>query len=110
MSSQNHPFSFNKGFQCECCKNPWQKALQDSINKNQCLKAKESSSTPTALSTDASRASSLDPDNFDTTISGKDDFYSWSNGGWMNKNEIPKEYLQWNTFMMLRWVKLFASI
>ena len=100
--SQQHPFSFNKGFQCECCKNPWQKALQNSINKNHCLKSKQNSTIPTASTTDDVSISCINPDNFDATVSGKDDFYSWSNGGWMNKNEIPKEYPQWNTFMMLR--------
>jgi hypothetical protein len=89
---QHQPFSFNKGFQCDCCKNPWQQVLDASIEKNKCLKLKEAKKEFTGI----------DPDNIDPTVSGKDDFYLWSNGGWLAKNEIPKEYPQWNTFMMLR--------
>ena len=90
-----HPFSFNKGFSCDCCQNPWQKALEASIERNKCLKKKE-------LTNSNQECSGIDPDNIDPKASGKDDFYLWSNGGWMAKNEIPKEYPQWNTFMMLR--------
>lgn len=84
--------------------------MQDSIDKNRCLKAKVDSTNPNETKKFDIGSIGIDPDNIDAKVSGKDDFYTWSNGGWMNKNEIPKEYPQWNTFMMLRYAQLFKYL
>jgi putative endopeptidase len=36
------------------------------------------------------------------TVSPKENFYQYSNGGWRAKNPIPAEYANWNTFIALR--------
>jgi putative endopeptidase len=44
----------------------------------------------------------LNSNNFDPKISAKENFYQWSNGGWMENNPIPLQYPTWNTFTVLR--------
>src|SRR5450759_977131 len=43
----------------------------------------------------------LDPADMDTTAKACQDFYKYSNGGWMKKNPIPPEYPSWGTFSEL---------
>lgn len=40
----------------------------------------------------------IDPENMDRSVSPTDDFYQFSNGGWLKKNEIPAEHSRWGTF------------
>ena len=41
-------------------------------------------------------------ENMDTTISPKEDFYSYVNGNWMKTTKIPKEEASWGGFGVLR--------
>jgi putative endopeptidase len=43
----------------------------------------------------------LDPANLDTTISPRQNFYLYANGGWLKKNPIPPEYSSWGSFTEL---------
>jgi predicted metalloendopeptidase len=43
----------------------------------------------------------LEPADMDTTAKACQDFYKYSNGGWMKKNPIPPEYPSWGTFSEL---------
>lgn len=40
--------------------------------------------------------------NMDTTISPRDDFYAYANGGWESKTEIPSDESRWGSFNELR--------
>jgi len=40
--------------------------------------------------------------NMDTTVSPKDDFYSYVNGSWMKNTEIPDDQVRWGGFGVLR--------
>ncbi|MDX1462265.1 MAG: M13 family metallopeptidase [Marinirhabdus sp.] len=40
--------------------------------------------------------------NMDTTVSPKDDFYTYVNGSWMEKTEIPDDQTRWGGFNVLR--------
>ena len=41
-------------------------------------------------------------DNMDTSISPKEDFYSYVNGNWMKNTEIPEDRVRWGGFGVLR--------
>ena len=43
----------------------------------------------------------LDPTDMDPTCKPCQDFYKYSNGGWMKKNPVPPEYPSWGTFSEL---------
>src|SRR4029077_10060064 len=43
----------------------------------------------------------LDPAAMDTTAKACQDFYKYSDGGWLKKNPIPPEYPSWGTFSEL---------
>jgi putative endopeptidase len=43
----------------------------------------------------------LDPAAMDTTAKACQDFYKYSDGGWLKKNAIPPEYPSWGTFSEL---------
>lgn len=43
----------------------------------------------------------LELSNFDTSIKPGDDFFRYSNGGWMKNNPIPDEYSRWGSFNIL---------
>ena len=49
------------------------------------------------------RGYGLDPDNLDLSVSPRDNFFQFSNGGWMSNpvNACPTEYPSWNTFRIL---------
>lgn len=97
----NIPGSFAKHFKCPCCSNPWNNA-DDNVQ----IKDNEQSTSVSIpcdpCLRDDKGYSGIDPDNFDNTVSPKDNFYLWSNGGWKNKNPIPPEYANWGTFICLR--------
>ena len=40
----------------------------------------------------------IDPSNFDTSVKPSDDFFSYANGGWIKRTEIPPEYTRWGSF------------
>ena len=40
----------------------------------------------------------VDQTNFDGSVSPKNDFYHWANGGWMKANPLPAEYSRFGTF------------
>ncbi len=92
MSSQVGAFA--KHFRCNCCNNPWN---LDTLSESQssieicgpCLGNNQG-------------FSGIDPSNFDDSVSPRENFYLWSNGGWKRKNPIPAEYSSWNTFIVLR--------
>jgi putative endopeptidase len=43
----------------------------------------------------------LDPNNMDTSVKPQDDFFLYSNGGWIKRTEIPPEYSRWGSFNQL---------
>jgi putative endopeptidase len=40
----------------------------------------------------------LDPQDMDTSVKPADDFFSYANGGWIKRTEIPPEYSRWGSF------------
>src|SRR5881227_2575273 len=40
----------------------------------------------------------LDPNNMDTSVKPGDDFFSYANGAWIKRTEIPPEYSRWGAF------------
>jgi putative endopeptidase len=44
----------------------------------------------------------IDKNNLDTSISPGDNFYQYSNGGWLTKHPIPDEFSRYGTFDILR--------
>ncbi len=103
MSSQ--PGAFARHFRCNCCNNPWNQSVEDSSNANT---SNDNSSKSSSIEicnpclTDNKGYSGIDPNNFDSSISPRENFYLWSNGGWKANNPIPAEYSSWNTFIVLR--------
>jgi predicted metalloendopeptidase len=92
----NVPGNFGRRVKCPCCANPWDQTGDDS----------NSTSVDNMLCTpclsDSKGVSGIDPENFDLTVSPRENFYLFSNGGWRAKNPIPNEYSSWNTFIALR--------
>ena len=40
----------------------------------------------------------IDPKNMDTSVKPGDDFFSYTNGAWIKRTEIPPEYSRWGAF------------
>src|SRR4029434_6116810 len=40
----------------------------------------------------------LDPNNMDKSVKPGDDFFSYANGAWIKRTEIPPEYSRWGAF------------
>ncbi len=40
----------------------------------------------------------LDPQDMDTSVKPAEDFFSYANGGWIKRTEIPPEYSRWGSF------------
>src|SRR5881227_1664344 len=40
----------------------------------------------------------LDPKNVDPSVKPGDDFFSYANGAWIKRTEIPPEYSRWGAF------------
>ena len=87
------PGDFGRRVKCPCCANPWDQTGTESL-------VGEISCGPCFA--DNKGKSGLDPQNFDLTISPRENFYNFSNGGWKKNNPIPGEYANWNTFIQLR--------
>jgi putative endopeptidase len=83
--------SFGSTTDCVCCNNPWSRKESEkfSIICGDC----------SPLQTEADQ--SLDPKNFDHSISPAVNFYNYCNGGWQKNNPIPPEYPNWNTILEL---------
>ena len=62
----------------------------------------DAEATCTPCFVDDKNYSGISPGNFDLTISPRDNFFLYSNKGWMTANPIPGEYSSWNTFVQLR--------
>jgi len=77
---------------CSCCNNPWN--VNDYSNDS-------SSIICTPCLNDDKGFSGINIENIDNTINLKDNFYLWTNGGWIKNNPIPLEYPSWNTFTQL---------
>ena len=43
----------------------------------------------------------IEAGNMDTSVKPQDDFFSYSNGGWIKRTEIPPEYARWGSFNQL---------
>jgi putative endopeptidase len=43
----------------------------------------------------------IDPKNMDPSVKPQDDFFTYANGGWVRKTEIPPEYARWGSFNQL---------
>jgi putative endopeptidase len=82
-------------WKCPCCKNPWNNSA-NATNLPQYAMA----CTPCLQSSNGIEG--INPLNFDEKTSLKEDFFQWSNGGWVASNPIPNEYSEWNTFLQLR--------
>src|SRR6058998_1372510 len=46
----------------------------------------------------AQNAPPLDPKNVDPSVKPGDDFFSYANGAWIKRTEIPPEYSRWGAF------------
>ena len=46
--------------------------------------------------------SGIDKNNFDLTVSPKNDFFRFVNGGWLKANPIPPEETRWGSFSILQ--------
>jgi putative endopeptidase len=44
----------------------------------------------------------INPENFDTKVEACDDFFAYSNGGWLKKNPIPADQTSWGTWGLLQ--------
>jgi len=75
---------------CECCRNVWN---IDDNSFNVC----------TPCLQDSKGYQGIDIENLDNSVDCKQDFYSWANGGWLNRNPLSDhpEYPSWNTFTAL---------
>ena len=78
------------GLKCPCCDNPWHS-----------LGGENSFSLSCEACVEVSDKTGVDPDNLDPTVSARENFYIFCNGGWLKKNPIPDEYPAWNTFTAL---------
>ena len=50
----------------------------------------------------ASKQHGINLNNLDTTVSPKEDFYQFSNGGWMKEHPLTAEYSRFRMFDLLR--------
>ena len=79
----------NKFNKCACCNNPW----NQTGNGNGSSSSGSSGSSDFAMTCgECTTVPGIDTNNFDHTVSPKDNFYLWSNGGWKEDNPIPGEY------------------
>lgn len=50
---------------------------------------------------EAKKGVGIDLANFDTTVSPKNDFFHYANGGWIKANPIPADQVRWGSFSIL---------
>ena len=79
---------FNPSAPCVCCSNPWSRA-----ESGEDAFATICGGCPPPEDPAFSRA------DMDQSVSPHENFYLYTNGGWMDANPIPKEYPNWNTFL-----------
>lgn len=53
------------------------------------------------MNTEAKKGVGIDTANFDSTYKPVDDFFHYSNGGWIKRNPIPADQVRWGTFSIL---------
>lgn len=49
------------------------------------------------------KSSAFDTNGIDNSVRPQDDFYHYSNGGWIKKNKIPQHEASWGSFLELRY-------
>jgi putative endopeptidase len=54
-----------------------------------------------AKTEDLKNAKPIDSTNFDESVKPQDDFFLYSNGGWIKRTEIPPEFSRWGSFNQL---------
>jgi predicted metalloendopeptidase len=81
-----------RGWRCPCCQNPWNENEELPLYAMSCKPCMQTSNGILGIETA----------NFDDKVSLKENFFNWSNGGWVASNPIPNEYSEWNTFIQLR--------
>ncbi len=54
-----------------------------------------------AKASDLKSAKPIDSANFDESVKMQDDFFFYSNGGWIKRTEIPPEFSRWGSFNQL---------
>ena len=54
-----------------------------------------------APASDLKKAKPIDAANFDESVKPQDDFFLYSNGGWIKRTEIPPEFSRWGSFNQL---------
>jgi putative endopeptidase len=84
-------------WKCPCCQNPWTATGDGNVPS---FPLYAMTCTPCLQSSNGIEG--INPLNFDEKTSLKENFFQWSNGGWVASNPIPNEYSEWNTFLQLR--------
>ncbi|CAB9514330.1 Endothelin-converting enzyme-like 1 [Seminavis robusta] len=77
-------------YKCPCCNNPWAAATGEFFAKL-CEPCQETNQKNEAISRE-----NMDPNTLPSS-----NFFKYSNGTWLEKNPIPPEYPQWDTFVSL---------
>ena len=84
---------------CPCCNNPWSKGTADMFSQL-CAMCEETKTNDNDEQKPL-KIPGLDPSNMDLSVKPSDNFYLYSNGGWIQNNPIPTGYPSWNSFLML---------
>ena len=94
---------------CPCCNNPWSKGAADMFSQL-CAMCEETKTNDDDDNNNDNNDNNegkeplipgLDPANMDLSVKPSDNFYLYSNGGWIRNNPIPAGYPSWNSFLML---------
>mmetsp|Transcript_87826 Transcript_87826/g.170176 ORF Transcript_87826/g.170176 Transcript_87826/m.170176 type:complete len:748 (+) Transcript_87826:48-2291(+) len=83
---------FDPAAGCVCCNNPWARGTGDAFAL-MC-----GTCAPAEPQPDDGEKRAIEPANMDTSVNPSDNFFQYTNGGWMRSNPIPPEYPSWNTF------------
>ena len=88
---------------CPCCNNPWSKGTADMFSQlcAMCEETKTNDDDDDDDDNEPPIIPGLDPANMDLSVKPSDNFYLYSNGGWIQSNPIPTGYPSWNSFLML---------
>ena len=87
------PGNFGRHQKCQCCNNLWN--LNDQNDSQLSTDMGRINIACNSCMVDNKGYPGIDPDNFDLSTAPSDNFYLYSNGGWMDKNPIPNEYSSW---------------
>jgi len=85
---------------CPCCDNPWSRGTADMFSQL-CAMCDEKKTAVEEEKEEPLVVPGLDPSNMDPSVRPSDNFYMYSNGGWVQNNPIPPGYPSWNSFLML---------